>query len=99
MTHVCPNCHAGALCLRAVTYAAWHAVEGSCDEQFVIAPQVPAWLCDVCGAKFLDADAIAWLAPLLGPTADLDENADLLFPRREREWPSLEGDLDRGRAQ
>ena len=85
--------------LRAVTYAAWHTLEGSRDEQFVIVPHVPAWLCDVCGAKFWDAGVMAWLAPLLGPTSDLDENAGLLFPHREREWPSLEGDLDRGRAQ
>jgi hypothetical protein len=99
VTDVCPHCHAGAMRLRAVTYAAWHALEGSGDERFVIVPHVPAWLCNVCGARFLDADAVAWLAPLLGPTADPDDGTCLPFPRRESERPSLDGDLDSGRAQ
>jgi len=42
----------------AVTYAAWHTLEGYRDEQFVMVPHVPAWLCDVCGAKILDADVM-----------------------------------------
>jgi len=82
-----------------VTYAAWHTLKDSRDEQFVLVPGVPAWLCDVCGAKFLDAEAMAWLAPLLGPTADPDENVRLSFLRREHEGSSFDGDLDRGRAQ
>jgi len=53
----------------------------------------------VCGAKFFDAEATAWLATLLGPTADLDENARLSLLRRERERLSFDSDSDRGRAQ
>ena len=99
MTNVCPHCHAGAMHSRAVTYAAWHTLEGSGDERFVIVPSVPAWLCDVCGARFLDTDAVAWLAPLLGPTSDPGDGANLPFLRREGERPSLDGDLDSGRVQ
>lgn len=99
MTDVCPNCHAGALRLRSVTYADWHALEGSEDEQFVIIPRVPAWLCDVCGYKVFDATTIGWLAPLLGPTTESDDNNRLSFPGHEREWPSFDGDLNRGQVQ
>jgi hypothetical protein len=53
----------------------------------------------VCGAKFFDTEAMAWLATLLGPTADLDENAHLSLLRREREGLSFDSDSDRGRAQ
>ena len=68
----CPHCHAGALRRRPVLYAAWHSMSGESAEQFVFVPNVPAWLCDVCGAKIFDADAMAWLAPLLGPAIDVD---------------------------
>ena len=99
MKDVCPNCHAGALRLQPVTYAAWHTPEGSGQEQFVVVPHVPAWLCNVCGAKFFDAEAMAQLATLLGPTADLDENARLSLLRSQREGLSFDSDSDRGRAQ
>ena len=99
MKDVCPNCHAGALRLQPVTYAAWHIPEGSGQEQFVVVLHIPAWLCDVCGTKFFNVEASGRLASLLGPTAKPDENAHWSFLRSEREWPSFDGDLDRGRAQ
>ena len=97
----CPRCHAGALQRRRVLYAAWHSMSGEGGKQFVLIPNVPAWLCDVCGAKILDSDAIAWLAPLLGPAIDVDDASPAAFARQLREAPHdrFDGDLDRGRTQ
>lgn len=96
---VCPNCHAGALRKRLVTYASWHSLSGEGDAQFVIVSRVPGWLCDVCGIKLFDESALAWLMPLLGPAVEVDEGGRLPSPRRGREAPFFDGDLDRGRAQ
>jgi hypothetical protein len=97
----CPHCHAGALQRRLVLYAAWHSMPGEGDEQFVLVPNVPAWLCDVCGAKILDADAMARLAPLIGPAVDEDDASRTAFARQVRQVSRdlLDGDVDRGRAQ
>jgi hypothetical protein len=99
MTDVCPNCHAGALQPRLVTYAAWHTLKSSGQEQFVIVPRVPAWLCDVCEYRRFDIEAMERLALLIGPTADMDESAQMSFPRNERGLASFDGDLDLGRVQ
>jgi len=95
---ICPNCHAGALRRRLVTYAAWHTFSGAGDERFVIVPQVPAWLCDVCGLKLFDAETLARLAPLLGPAVDSDAVSRQPFPRPRREAlrDIFDSNLDRG---
>jgi YgiT-type zinc finger domain-containing protein len=99
MTDICPNCHAGALRVRRVAYAAWHLPEGTSVECFVVVPRVPARLCDVCGSKFFEAEAIERLALLLGPVSDLDDNTHLWQPCPERSVPSFDSDLDLGRVQ
>jgi len=97
----CPRCHTGALRRRHVVYAAWHSTSDASGDQFVIIPQVPAWLCDVCGAKIFDADAMDWIAPLLGPVIDVDEASRAAFAHQvcETSRDLFDGDLDRGRAQ
>lgn len=99
MKDVCPNCHAGALRLRLLTYAAWHTAKDSGREQFVIAPYVPAWFCDVCGVKYFDIQTMGWLAPLLGPIADPDGSARWSQLHSERDTSSFDGDLDMGRPE
>jgi hypothetical protein len=94
---VCPNCHAGTLRRRPVTYAAWHALSGEADAHFVVT-RVPAWLCDVCGIRLFDQEALAWLMPLLGPTVETDLGQSPR-PRRGRDIPLGDGSLDEGRAQ
>ncbi len=101
MTDVCPNCHAGALRKRPVTYAAWHTLSGEGAVQFVVVPHIAAWLCDVCGIKLFDEEALAWLIPLLGPPAEMDENLGASAARQaaEASRDALDGNLDRGRVQ
>ena len=94
---VCPNCHAGTLRKRPVTYAAWHALAGEGTAQFVIAP-LPAWLCDVCGIRLFDEETLVWLTPLLGPAVEAESDQPV-SPRRGSEAPEIIGALDRGRTQ
>jgi hypothetical protein len=83
-----------------VIYAAWHSSGGG-DERFVVIPYVPSWMCDVCAAKIFDADAMAWLIPLLGPAIDRDEASRAAFAHQVRDASRdlFDGDLDRGHTQ
>jgi YgiT-type zinc finger domain-containing protein len=62
----CPNCHTGTLRPRTVNYANWHA------GQYVVVPNLPAWLCDVCALCQIDSDALQRLLPLIGPVTQPD---------------------------
>ena len=57
----CTECQAGILHLRQITYFTW------LDEELVTVPNFPAWVCDVCGRREYDTQAIAWLAAILNP--------------------------------
>jgi len=56
----CPNCHIGSLRRGCAPYAAWHG------GALVVVPDMPTWLCDVCGLRTYDADILDSLLPLLG---------------------------------
>lgn len=56
----CDNCHIGTLNPRQTTVTYW--VEG----QLVIMPNVPVWICDVCGDFEYEMENIARLEMLLG---------------------------------
>ena len=47
--------------LRHITYFTW------LDEELVTVPNFPAWVCDVCGRREYDAQAISWLVTILNP--------------------------------
>lgn len=91
---ICPNCHAGTLRRRQVTYAAWHALAGEGPAQFVVT-SIPAWLCDVCGVKLFDQEALVWLMPLLGPAVDVAGDQAMAF-RRMGKAPAAIGMVDQG---
>jgi YgiT-type zinc finger domain-containing protein len=58
----CPECQAGMMRPRYVTYFTW------LNDELVIVPNFPAWICDVCGRREYDTRATAWLATLLNPS-------------------------------
>ncbi len=62
----CPNCRTGNLHPRTVNYANWHA------GQYVVVPNMPAWLCDVCALCEIDGEALQRLIPLIGPVTRPD---------------------------
>jgi YgiT-type zinc finger domain-containing protein len=47
--------------LHHVTYFTW------LDEELVTVPNFPAWVCDMCGRREYESQAIAWLATILNP--------------------------------
>lgn len=62
-SYQCKECQAGIMHLCQVTYFTW------LDEELVTVPNFPAWVCDVCGRREYDDQAIAWLVTILNPEA------------------------------
>ncbi len=58
---VCPECKAGVMRLKYLTYFTW------LDEELITVPNFPAWVCDMCGRREYDTRAISWLNTLLNP--------------------------------
>jgi YgiT-type zinc finger domain-containing protein len=59
----CKECPAGVLHPRLITYFTW--IGGD----LITVPNFPAWICDVCGRREYDEQAISWLTMLLAPNA------------------------------
>lgn len=58
----CPECHAGIMRTERIVYFTWLAGE------LVTVPDFPAWVCDMCGRREYDAQAVSWLNILLNPS-------------------------------
>jgi YgiT-type zinc finger domain-containing protein len=59
----CSECQAGIMHYRKVTYLTW------LNEDLITVPDFPAWVCDVCGRREYDGQAIFQLNLMLNPTA------------------------------
>jgi len=62
-SRVCPECQTGVMQLQRVTYFTW------LDEELITVPDFPARVCDVCGRREYDRNAIQRLNSLLNPEA------------------------------
>lgn len=60
---VCPECQTGVVRLQFLTYFTY------LNSELITVPNFPAWVCDVCGRREYDAQAITWLNTLLNPEA------------------------------
>ncbi|MFU8773203.1 MAG: YgiT-type zinc finger protein [Anaerolineales bacterium] len=60
---ICPECPAGLMRMRHITYFTW------LNQELVTVPNFPAWICDICGRREFDLNAITWLNTLLNPAA------------------------------
>lgn len=60
---LCPECQAGILHIRYITYFTW------LNDELITVPNFPALICDVCGKREYDPRAIKWLNMLLKPEA------------------------------
>lgn len=49
--------------LRHITYFTW------LGQELITVPNFPAWVCDMCGKREYDEQAISWLTMLLNPNA------------------------------
>jgi YgiT-type zinc finger domain-containing protein len=57
----CRECQAGQLHRKLVTYFTW------LGDELITVPDFPAWICDVCGRREYDPQAINHLSLLLSP--------------------------------
>ena len=57
----CSECNIGMMHKASVTYFTWLA------DELITVPDFPAWICDVCGKREYDAQALNNLALLLSP--------------------------------
>lgn len=55
----CPECQAGIMRLSYIAYFTWLAGE------LITVPDFPAWICDVCGRRDYDSQAISRLNIIL----------------------------------
>lgn len=59
----CRECQAGKLRRQYVTYLTW------LGDELISVPDFPAWVCDVCGRREYDMQALNRLSLLLSPHA------------------------------
>ena len=63
MFYPCPNCQGGRKQLRSATLMTW------LGDDLITVPNFPAWICDLCGHRNYDTQALAQLSLLLNPEA------------------------------
>jgi YgiT-type zinc finger domain-containing protein len=56
----CETCHIGTMHPMKAAYSTW------LQDQFVLVPNIDAWVCDVCGDFLHDPDKIATIELLVG---------------------------------
>jgi YgiT-type zinc finger domain-containing protein len=56
----CEVCHIGTMHPMRSAYTTW------CEGQFIVVPNIDAWLCDVCGEFWHEPELIARVEVLLG---------------------------------
>ena len=59
----CNECPAGVMRPRLIVFFTW------LGHELITVPNFPAWICDVCGKRIYDEQAISWLNMLLDPNA------------------------------
>jgi YgiT-type zinc finger domain-containing protein len=59
----CPECQAGKMHRSVVTYLTY------LGDELISVPDFPAWVCDICGRREYDQNALNQLSLILSPTA------------------------------
>ena len=59
----CNNCQAGIMHMRYLVYFTW------LGDELISVPNFPAWVCDMCGRREYDAQAVNQINLLLNPNA------------------------------
>ena len=59
MMSFCPSCHVGRLQKRSMVYLEWHG------QDLLVVDHMPAIICDLCGARSYDNNAMEYLQRLL----------------------------------
>jgi YgiT-type zinc finger domain-containing protein len=59
----CPECQAGKMHRSVVTYLTY------LGDELISVPDFPAWVCDICGRREYDQNALNQLSLILSPSA------------------------------
>jgi YgiT-type zinc finger domain-containing protein len=59
----CLNCQGGRKHLQSATLMTW------LGDTLISVPNFPAWICDICGHRSYDSQALAQLSMMLNPEA------------------------------
>lgn len=59
----CPECQVGIFRMQGATYYTW------IDDEIITVPDFPCWVCDVCGNRYWDRNALLQLNMILSPNA------------------------------
>ena len=78
---LCPECMAGVLRLKHITYFTW------LNDELITVPNFPALVCDVCGRREYDQRAIKWLNALLTPQTGRRTPRKNIRPHTDRLQP------------
>jgi YgiT-type zinc finger domain-containing protein len=62
----CSECNIGQMHKTNVTYFTW------LNGEMITVPDFPAWVCDICGKREYDHEAINQLALLLSPASEVN---------------------------
>jgi len=65
ITQPCMNCQGGRKRLKSATLMTW------LGDDLITVPNFPAWICDMCGHRNYDTQALAQLSLLLNPDAGI----------------------------
>ena len=80
--YTCLECQAGIVRLEHITYFTWLAGE------LITVPDFPAWICDVCGRRDYDSQAISWLNVLLNAGSSHPARPKRRKPRPQDQPPA-----------
>lgn len=79
----CIECQAGRMRQRKVTFFAW------LGDQLISVPDFPAWICDICGQREYDFNALNELNLILNPSAGRPTARSRSIPKQqEHQRPS-----------
>jgi len=62
----CSECNIGQMHKTSITYFTW------LNGEMITVPDFPAWVCDICGKREYDHDAVDQLARLLSTTGEIN---------------------------
>ena len=77
----CPECQGGRMHRKAVTYMTY------IGDELISVPNFPAWVCDVCGRREYDNQALNQLSLLLSPNAGRNPGRKPRLSRHEGNKP------------
>jgi YgiT-type zinc finger domain-containing protein len=67
--NICPVCRAGRLQKRSIAYLEWHG------QNLLVVNRMPAMVCEMCGERVYDYEAIESLQKLLWSNLPLQNRA------------------------